>query len=215
VTGTVYVVEDDAAVRDALAQLLEGKRFRVKLFESAERFLEACEPGQAGCLVLDLRLPGMSGIDLQAALAARGIDLPIIFLTGHGDVPSSVRALRAGAVDFLQKPADSRTLLDRVGEALAQDAARRSERASREAARSALQELTRREREVLPLILAGHSSKQIARRLAISHRTVEIHRARIMRKTGSATLVELASVARAAGIFEAAPVARRGHTSNL
>lgn len=213
-SGTVYVVEDDAAVRDALAQLLEGKRFRVKLFDSAERFLEACEPGQAGCLVLDLRLPGMSGIELQGALAARGIDLPIIFLTGHGDVPSSVRALRAGAVDFLQKPADSRTLLARVGEALARDATRRSERASRDAARKALQELTARERDVLPLILAGLSSKDIARRLAISHRTVEIHRARIMRKTGSATLVELAAIARAAGVFEAAPAARRRRVSS-
>lgn len=213
-SGTVYVVEDDAAVRDALAQLLEGKRFRVELFESAERFLEACQPGQAGCLLLDMKLPGMSGIELQGALAARGIDLPIIFLTGHGDVPSSVRALRAGAVDFLQKPADSRTLLARVGEALARDAARRSERASRDAARKALQDLTARERDVLPLILAGHSSKDIARRLAISHRTVEIHRARIMRKTGSATLVQLAAIARAAEFFEAAPAARRKRISN-
>jgi len=208
VTGTVYVVEDDAAVRDALAQLLEAKRFRVRPFESAERFLEAYEPGQAGCLVLDMHLPGMSGIDLQAVLAARGIDLPIIFLTGHGDVPSSVRALRAGAVDFLQKPFESRMLLARVGEALAQDAARRLERASREAARTALRELTAREREVLPLMLAGHSSKDIARRLAISHRTVEIHRARIMHKAGAKTLLELAAIARAAGV-EAVPAARR------
>ena len=213
-TGTVYVVEDDAAVRDALAQLLEGKRFRVKLFESAERFLEACEPGQAGCLVLDMRLPGMSGIDLQAALAARGIELPIIFLTGHGDVPSSVRALRAGAVDFLQKPAESRTLLARVGEALAQDAARRLERASQDAAHNALKELTAREREVLPLMLAGYSSKDIARRLAISHRTVEIHRARVMHKAGAETLIELAAIARAAGIEAGAPAARRKHISN-
>lgn len=212
-TGTVYVVEDDAAVRDALAQLLEGKRFRVKVFESAERFLEACEPGQAGCLVLDMRLPGMSGIDLQAALAARGIELPIIFLTGHGDVPSSVRALRAGAVDFLQKPAESRTLLARVGEALARDAARRLERASRDAARNALKELTAREREVLPLMLAGYSSKDIARRLAISHRTVEIHRARVMRKTGAETLVELAAIARSGGV-EAAAATPRKRTSN-
>lgn len=213
-TGTVYVVEDDAAVRDALAQLLEGKRFRVKVFENAERFLEACEPGQAGCLLLDLRLPGMSGIELQGTLAARGIDLPIIFLTGHGDVPSSVRALRAGAVDFLQKPADSQILLDRVSEALARDTARRSERASRDTARKALQELTARERDVLPLILAGHSSKDIARQLAISHRTVEIHRAHIMRKTGSATLVELAAIARAAGSFATAAAARRKRIPN-
>jgi FixJ family two-component response regulator len=214
VTGTVYVVEDDAAVRDALAQLLEGRRFRVKLFESAERFLEACEPGQAGCLLLDLRLPGMSGIDLQETLAARGIDLPIIFLTGHGDVPSSVRALRAGAVDFLQKPADGRTLLARVSEALARDAADRSERASRDAARSALRELTAREREVMPLILAGHSSKDIARRLGISHRTVEIHRTRVMSKAGAKTLVELAAITRTAGFFETAPQARRKRISN-
>jgi FixJ family two-component response regulator len=208
VSGTVYVVEDDAAVRDALAQLLEGERLRVKLFENAERFLEECEPGGAGCLVLDMRLPGMSGIDLQAALAARGIDLPIIFLTGHGDVPSSVRALRAGAVDFLQKPAESRTLLARVGEALARDAARRLERASQDAARNALQELTPRERGVLPLMLEGHSSKDIARRLAISHRTVEIHRARIMHKAGAKTLLELAAIDRAAA-GGAAPKARR------
>jgi FixJ family two-component response regulator len=213
VTGTVYVVEDDAAVRDALAQLLEGKGFRVKLFESAERFLEACDPGQGGCLLLDMKLPGMSGIELQGALAARGIELPIIFLTGHGDVPSSVRALRAGAVDFLQKPADSRTLLARVGEALAQDAVRRSQRASRDAARKVLRELTGRERDVLPLILDGHSSKDIARRLGISHRTVEIHRGRIMRKTGSATLVELAVFARATGLFEDAPAAGRRRVS--
>lgn len=212
-TGTVYVVEDDAAVRDALAQLLEGKRFRVKAFESAERFLEAYESGQTGCLVLDMHLPGMSGIDLQAALAARGIDLPIIFLTGHGDVPSSVRALRAGAVDFLQKPAESRTLLARVGEALAQDAARRLERASRDAARNALKELTAREQEVLPLMLAGHSSKDIARRLAISYRTVEIHRARVMHKTGAETLLELAAIARTGGVEAATPGTPRKRTS--
>jgi len=209
VSGTVYVVEDDAAVRDALAQLLEGRRFRVKLFDSAERFLEVCEPGQAGCLLLDLRLPGMSGIDLQEILAARGIALPIIFLTGHGDVPSSVRALRAGAVDFLQKPADGRTLLARVNEALARDAADRSERATRDAAREALQELTARELDVLPLILAGRTSKDIARRLGISHRTVEIHRMRVMSKTGAKTLLELAAIARSSGFLEAEPRARR------
>jgi len=214
VTGTVYLVEDDAAVRDALAQLLESQSLRVRPFRSAERFLETADFEDCDCLLLDLRLPGMNGIELQAALAARGLELPIIFLTGHGDVPSSVTALRSGAVDFLQKPAESRTLIARVREALARGEARRRVRDSERSARAALNALTAREREVLPLMLAGHSSKDIARQLAISHRTVEIHRARVMHKTGAATLVELAAIARAGGIEFGAPAPRRGRASN-
>lgn len=196
--GTVYLVEDDDAVRDALGQLLETEGLQVRAFASAEAYLAACRPGQRGCLLVDLRLPGLNGLEMHDVLALRGIELPIIFLTGHGDVPSSMRAMRSGAFDFFEKPARAELLVPRIGDALRADAQRRRARANAARACARLEALTPREREVLALLTAGRTSKAIARALGISHRTVEVHRAHIMHKLGVTSVVELARVAAAA-----------------
>ncbi|NJD18010.1 MAG: response regulator transcription factor [Gemmatimonadetes bacterium] len=188
---TVYIVDDDPAVRESMAMLMTSAGLGAFPFASAREFLEGYEPGVPGCLVLDVRMPGMSGTDLQAELERRGVELPIIFLTAYADVPMAVGALRAGAVDFLQKPVDAARLLGRVREALALDAAARARRSESEGARTRLSRLTPREREVLELVVAGHTNKGIARSLRISRRTVETHRARIMRKAAAASLPEL------------------------
>jgi FixJ family two-component response regulator len=194
---TVFVIDDDAAVRDSLARLLEAHRLPVRTYDSAEGFLAALHPTAAGCLVLDVRLPRMSGPELQATLAARGIRLPIIFLTGQGDIPTSVRTLQAGALDFLEKPVAGELLLERVRGALRLEVKQRRERAQTTRARARYAQLTPREREVMGLLVAGQSSKEIARRLGISHRTVEIHRGRVMHKMHAANLIELAAAAQA------------------
>jgi FixJ family two-component response regulator len=192
----VFLVDDDEAVRDALGGLLRAQKFDVASYASAEEFLASSREGDAGCIVLDLNLPGIGGIDLQARLAARGIDLPIIFLTGYGDVPSSVRALKAGAVDFLQKPVAAEVLLDRVRAALTLDAERKLAATRRADARARYDRLTPREREVMALVVAGHASKAIAEHLHISRRTVEVHRGRMMDKLAVKTVFELAELAR-------------------
>jgi FixJ family two-component response regulator len=194
---TVFVIDDDAAVRDALGRLLEAHRLQVRTYDSAEGFLAALRPTASGCLVLDVRLPGMSGPELQAALAARGSHLPIIFLAAQGDIPTSVRALQAGALDFLEKPVAGHLLLERVRGALRVEAKQRREQAQVLRARVRYAQLTPREREVMGFLVVGQSSKDIARRLCISHRTVEIHRARVMHKMHAANLIELAGAAAA------------------
>jgi FixJ family two-component response regulator len=199
-TQTVFLVDDDAAVRDGLTQLLMAHDMVVRAYANAEDFLEACRPRDAGCIVLDLQLPGMNGTALQSELAERGIDLPIIFLTGYGDVATSVHALKSGAVDFLEKPPSSQVLIERVRTALALNAERRREQAGRRRAQSRFAALTPREREVMAHAVAGHPNKKIARMLDISHRTVELHRARVMHKMGAATLVDLIELARACGL---------------
>lgn len=193
--GTVFLVDDDAAVRDGLAQLLQGDRLLVRAFASAEEFLAAANPAEPGCIVLDVRLPGASGPELQKRLAERGGHWPIIFLTGYGDVPTTVTALKAGAVDFLEKPAPAGALLERVHAALDLDAMRREAEATRDEARARMEQLTPREQEVMVLVAAGTSNKEIARQLRISHRTVETHRARVMRKMGAGSLLELVRIA--------------------
>lgn len=184
---TVMVVDDDEAVRDALALLLESAGFPVQSFASAEEVLPVCCAEQPGCLVLDVRMPGMTGPELQIELGRRGIRVPIIFLSAHGDIPMAVRAVKEGALDFLTKPVDGETLIGRVREALMQN----------HHARQCLAELTGRERQVLRLAVAGFANKEAARRLGISHRTVEAHRARIFEKTGTANLLELARLCEA------------------
>jgi RNA polymerase sigma factor (sigma-70 family) len=201
VTGIVFLVDDDAAVRDSLGRLLEAAGLRVEHYASAEEFLAGYRPGEAGCLVLDVAMPGMNGIELADVLAARGIQLPIIYLTAHGDIPMSVRAMKAGAEDFFEKPVKGEALIARIHEALARDSRRRDDNAISSAAREKLSRLTPREREVMTLAIHGHQNKEIARRLGISHRTVELHRSRVMRKTGTATLLELASMATASGLL--------------
>lgn len=196
--ATVYVVDDDAAVRRALAFALEAEGLKVRTFESAGAFIDACDPQLAGCVVLDLRMPGMDGLQAQAALAARGIELPIIFLTGHGDVATSVQAMKSGALDFLQKPVPAKTLLASVTTALLKDEGRRTNGIQRDLARTRLARLTAREGEVLPYIIAGRSAKQIARALGISPRTIEIHRKNILQKTESGNLLALIEFCRIA-----------------
>lgn len=190
----VFVVDDDAAVRDGLALLLESAGFLVETYASASEFLTQAEIlPHVACLLLDVRMPEISGPMLQAELARRGLELPIIFLSAHGDIPTAVQAIKAGAVDFLTKPVDGDVLIQRVQAAL--DAAAAKARRSQEGRCAGVARLTAREREVMRLAVMGHANKEIAQRLGISHRTVEIHRARVMRKTGAANLVELVHLA--------------------
>lgn len=189
---TVFLVDDAAAVRETLAKLIEMSGLAVETYASAEAFLESYDPGRPGCLVLDLKMPGMSGIELQAELGRRGIGLPIIFLTAFGDIPTTVRAIQAGAVDFLTKPVQAKPFLERIQAALAQDIHRYERAQAAMDAASRLDRLSPREQEVAALLVAGHANKEIARKLGISHRTVEMHRARIMDKTRAANLIQLA-----------------------
>lgn len=191
----VYVVDDDEGVRDALALHLDLAGLRVQTFASADAFLAAVGPEEAGCAVLDIRMPGMDGLTLQKEMVRRGIPLPVIIITGHGDVPAAVSAFRAGAVDFLQKPFDEDRLIDRVREAMERDARDRRQRQEEEDARRRADSLSPREREVMLLIAEGLSNKHVALRLDIGVRTVETHRARVMEKMGVGSVSELARLA--------------------
>jgi RNA polymerase sigma factor (sigma-70 family) len=198
---TVFVVDDDAAVRDGLALLLDTAGLKVRTYDGASAFLAACAPDHAGCLILDVRMPEMTGPELQAELTRRGIDLPIIFLTAHGDIPTTVQAIKGGAIDFLTKPVVGAELLERVRAALEKSAQLRERASAARTLRERLEGLTRREREIMQLVAAGLPNKEIARSLGISHRTVEVHRARVMQKTGVTNLVELSRLAEAAGLL--------------
>jgi FixJ family two-component response regulator len=199
---TVFLVDDDHAVRDALELLLEAASFKTASFENAMAFLDAYTQNQAGCLVLDIRMPDMSGMELQDALAAKEITLPIIFLTGHGNVPMSARAFRTGAIDFMEKPFDESALLERIGEAIQLDRTNRETLARRENARARLTTLTPREQQVMLLVVTGKVNKEIAAELNLSHRTVEIHRSRVMEKTGTQSLTRLIELAVASGLYQ-------------
>lgn len=201
--STVFVVDDDAAVRDGLAELLESDSLRVETFESAEAFLKAFDPSRAGCAVLDIRMPAMSGLALQEELHRRESLLPVIFLTAFGDIPMTVTAMQAGAVDFLTKPVDGEQLLDRIHVALALNLKNRERAALHQSSRDKLAQLTARERDVLALAIAGHQNKEIARLLGISFRTVEVHRSRILLKTGMNTLLGVAHLAAEVGDADA------------
>ena len=190
-TPTIFIVDDDPAVRDAISLLLKTDGLAVASFASAAAFLESAVIQQPGCLVLDVRMPGMSGLDLQKQLQARGCRLPILFMTGHGDVPMAIRAMKAGAFDFIEKPFQGETLLKRVREALAVDAQQRRRQAIRTEAAARLALLSPREREVLDHIVAGQYNKVIAAELGISISTVEIHRKRVMEKLQAASLADL------------------------
>ncbi len=179
---TVFVVDDDPGVGDSIRLLLRSVGLPSKTFLSASEFLEVYEPNKAGCLVLDVRMPGMSGLELQARLQELESTLPIIFVTAHGDVPMAVDAVKAGAVDFLQKPFRDQELLDKIQDALEMDAQIRAELKDLGEIKGRLESLTPREREVMDLVVAGKPNKNIARALEISQRTVEIHRARVMEK---------------------------------
>ena len=199
-SGTVFIVDDDQAVRDSLRSLFDAAGYAAESYPDAEAFLAAYNPQRPGCLVLDMQMPGMGGLGLQEELAKREDRRPIIFLTAHGTVSLTVRALKNGAFDFLEKPADGGTLLSLVGKAVQKDTELRREAAFRELARRRCDSLTEREREVLRLVVTGNSNKDIARRLDISHRTVELHRMRVMQKTAAQNVIELAAIAQAARV---------------
>jgi two-component system response regulator FixJ len=191
---TVFIVDDDPASRDPLRWLLESVELRVMAFPSATEFLDAYDPSTPGCLILDVRLRGMSGLDLQAELNRRGVQVATIFLTGHADVPMAVRAMKNGAFDFLEKPFNDQMLLDRVQQAIERDRRERSRDAERAEQQHRLEALTPREREVMELLVEGRANKETADALGLSVRTVEGHRARLMEKLGANSLAELVRI---------------------
>lgn len=189
--GTVFVVDDDEAVRNSLYWLLDSVSLTVKTYAAVGDFVESYDPQQGGCLLLDVRMPGMSGMEFLAQRSSKGIRLPVIMITGHGDVPMAVRALRQGAFDFIQKPFNGQELLDRVHAALKLDSENRPRYIHVDSLQQAFKALTAREREIMELVVTGNSSKQVARMLGISARTVDIHRANVMKKLNVHTIAEL------------------------
>lgn len=200
VVATVYVVDDDDAVRRSLERLIHSVGLTARSFASASEFLQMNVPEGPCCLVTDVRMPGLSGLDLQQALETADLDMPVIFMTGHATVPMSVRAMKAGAVDFLQKPIDDQVLLDAVHLALESDREVREKRRGQDAIAERMASLTPREREVLELVVRGLLNKQIAAELGASEKTVKVHRARVMRKMGARSLAELVRMAERLGL---------------
>ena len=193
--GPVCIVDDDSAVRDALQILLRLSGYRVEVYESALAFLERADLGKAACLVADIRMPDMDGLELQQTLTRRGIDLPVVIMTGHGDVPLAVKAMKAGAIDFLEKPFEEAGLLSSIKVALARRAAGTAKDEERDRIKARLAELTPREKEVLDQLIEGHQNKMIAHNLDISPRTVEVYRGRVMEKMQARSIAELVRLA--------------------
>ncbi|MGP8032962.1 MAG: response regulator transcription factor [Steroidobacteraceae bacterium] len=189
--ATVFIVDDDEGVRNSLRFLLTSVGLATRALGSASEFLDTYKPSQPGCLVLDVRMPGMSGLELQQQLNLRGAVIPVIFITGHGDIPMAVEAMQQGAFDFLQKPFRDQDLIDRIQRALERDVRNRASLALHARIRERLDSLTPREREVLSLMTRGKPNKVMAAELGVSQRTVEIHRARVMEKSGAASLAQL------------------------
>ena len=196
----VFVIDDDVAVRTTLSSLFRSIGLRVELFGSAPEFAQIKMPDVASCLVLDIRLPGVSGLDFQAELAEADIRIPIIFMTGHGDIPMSVKAMKAGAIDFLTKPFRDQDILDAVIRALERDQKRRDSEKAVSELRILSDSLTSREREVMTLVVAGLMNKQIAAKLGITEITVKVHRGHMMRKMKTRSLIDLAATADLLGI---------------
>ena len=191
----VFVVDDDAAVRESLKNLIGSVRLRVEAFASAHEFLRSKLTDVPSCLVLDVRLPGLSGLDLQKRMLDADMEIPIIFITGHGDIPMTVRAMKAGAVEFLTKPFRDQDLLDAIQQALERDRTTREHRGGIEELRSRFDSLTPREREVMGLVVAGLLNKQIAGELGTSETTIKIHRHQVMEKMGAGSLADLVRMA--------------------
>ena len=187
----VHIVDDDEAMRDSLKWLLESRGLEVELYASAEEFLRAFNDGFCGCLVLDVRMPGMSGPDLHELLQARASTLPVVFITGHGDVPMAVSALKKGAADFIEKPFNDQDMVGLIEACMKQDRAAAARRAESASVAQRRDSLTQREQEVLALVVAGKLNKQIADELGISIKTVEVHRSRVMQKMGANSVAEL------------------------
>ena len=196
----VYVVDDDFSVREAIKSLIRSVGLRVETFGTAQEFLHSARPDAPGCVVLDVRLPGLSGLDLQRELAAHGINLPVIFITGHGDIPMSVRAMKAGALEFLTKPFRDQDLLDAIQQALERDRSARQQRSETAELRERFDSLTAREREVMGLVVSGLLNKQIAGELGTSEVTIKIHRSQVMKKMSAGSLAELVRMTEKLGI---------------
>jgi len=192
---TVFIVDDDEPVRGALQLLMKSVGHDAKTFATGDEFLAACSPGISGCLILDIRMPGMSGLELQEKLHQQGVNIPIIFITGHGDIPMAVEAMKQGALEFLQKPFREQDLVDRVNEALEKDESASKFALQRTEIEPRIAKLTPRERQIMDMIVQGKANKVIAIDLGVSQRTVETHRTRIMRKTQAKSLAELVQMA--------------------
>jgi FixJ family two-component response regulator len=201
----VFVIDDDESIREALKSLLRSVGLRVELFGAATEFLRSKLPDAPSCLVLDVRLPGLSGLDFQTELARANVHIPIIFITGHGDIPMTVRAMKAGAVEFLTKPFRDQELLDSVGIALERDRARREQDSTVHDVKAHFESLTPREQEVMGFVTAGLMNKQIAAKLGVSEITVKVHRGNVMRKMSARSLADLVRMADVLGIRRAQP----------
>lgn len=197
-TPQAYLVDDDEAIRDALSWLLQSRGIASIAYDSAEKFIADWHPGMRGCVVLDMRLSGMSGLDCFDQLLAKSSTLPVIFLTGHGDVPLAVNTLKKGAFDFFEKPLNDNELASRIEEAMALDATQRAANATVDSVKNRISQLTTRERQIMELVVAGKYNKVIADELNISMRTVEVHRANLFDKMQVKTAVELANLLKAA-----------------
>lgn len=199
-TGTIFIVDDDAAVRDSLSALLESEGYEAETFDSAKAFLDGYKPKDACCVIADIRMPDMDGLELQEEILRRGWGLPVIIITGHGDVPLAVRAMKAGAVDFIEKPFDDELLRASIDRGIAQSKRTRGESALTQEVETRIAQLTAREREVMEHLVGGRPNKVIAHRMDISPRTVEVHRGRVMEKMQARSLSDLVRMALAAKI---------------
>lgn len=199
----VFVVDDDASMRQALARLFQSVQLRAEVFASAQEFFQSERPEVPSCLVLDVRLPGLSGLDFQAELIKADVRIPIVFITGHGDIPMSVRAMKAGAVDFLAKPFRDQDLLDAVTTAIQRDQKRREHENALAALKAHFASLTPREREIMALVTSGLMSKQIAAQIGLSEITVKVHRSHITKKMGARSIADLVRMAEALGVTPA------------
>ena len=207
--GTVFVIDDDPSVRRALERKLRTAGFRVETFESARDYVARAPQAEIACILTDVRMPGMSGLDLQDSLAQAGRALPMVFITGHGDIPTTVRAMKGGAVDFLPKPSSEREILAAVAQALERSRAIERERREIGSLRARYEALTAREREVLALVVAGLLNKVVADRLGIQEATIKVHRGRVMEKMGAASLPDLVRMSERLGLAPAADPALR------
>jgi FixJ family two-component response regulator len=203
---TVVIIDDDEALRDSLRWLLESVHLRAEFFANPQDFLRTFDPNRPGCLVLDVRMPGMSGLELLDRLSAAKVQVPVIMLTAHADVPMAVRAMKSGAIDFLTKPYSGQELLDRIHHALAIDQRRREELAHQKVLAARFQSLTPREHSVMELVVLGHSNKEIATQLGVSIKTVEAHRNKVMEKTQADSLADLVRLAMACGAVANEPL---------
>ena len=200
--ATVFVVDDDQAIRNSLKWLIESVGLTVRTYASADDFIKDYYPGRAGCLLLDVRMPGMSGLELQEQFLEQQIKIPIIIITGHGDVPMAVRAMKAGAVDFIEKPFNDELLLESIRNALIKDVGQRTAQSARADIATRLVHLTPREHEVMEMVTSGRANKDIAKTLGVSSKTVEAHRARVMEKMQASSLAELVKMAIVANSVE-------------